>query len=107
VRNALGLEHLRFTGDPGKPVRSVAVLGGAGGSEAGKAPADIDVFVTGDVKYHDALSALERGLAVVDAGHAGTERGIVDVIASYLRAAFPGLPVAVNHEPEVFNTVTA
>lgn len=107
VRNALGLEQLRFAGAPGNPVRSVAVLGGAGGSEAGKVPADIDVFVTGDVKYHDALSALERGLAVVDAGHAGTERGIVEVIASYLRAAFPGLPVAVYREPEVFHTVTA
>jgi ribonuclease HI len=40
--------------------------------------------VTGDVKHHDALNALARGIALVDAGHHGTEKVIVPAMAQYL-----------------------
>ncbi len=30
--------------------------------------------MTGDVSHHRAREALDRGLAVIDAGHAGSER---------------------------------
>ncbi len=62
----------------------------------------MDVFVTGDVKYHEAVDANERGLAVVDAGHRGTEQLIVPAIAEVLRGAFPELKVSTYAEPEVF-----
>ena len=32
-----------------------------------------DVYITGDVKYHDMQLAKELGITVVDAGHYGTE----------------------------------
>ena len=38
-----------------------------------KAENGADVYVTGDVKYHDARHADDIGLCVVDAGHYGTE----------------------------------
>lgn len=46
--------------------------------------AGADVYVTGDVKHHDALNALGQGIAVVDAGHHATEKGIVPAMAAYL-----------------------
>ena len=107
VRAHLDLSHVRFVGDPNRTVRNVAVLGGGGGGYTGQMPKDIDVYVTGDVKYHDALTALEHGVAVVDAGHVGTERGIAHVLAAFLREHFPNLMVTAVHEPEVFRAVTS
>lgn len=105
VRRALQLSHVRMTGPAGKMVRRVAVLGGSGGGEAGGLPPGIDAYVTGDVRYHDAIDAGGRNLVVIDAGHAGTERLIVPVIADYLRTRFPDLNVAEFQEPECFRVL--
>jgi dinuclear metal center YbgI/SA1388 family protein len=79
----------------GRPVRRVAVLGGSGGDQIGRVPPGVDAYVTGDVKYHDALSAQSRGLLVVDAGHHATEVPVLPEIARRLAAALGGLPVTV------------
>jgi len=57
-----------------RTVERVAVCGGSGASliEAAGA-AGADVFVTGDVRYHDAQRAIASGLVVIDAGHDATE----------------------------------
>ena len=53
----------------------VAVLPGSGGSFVGAAAAaGADVLVSGDFSHHDTRRALDLGLAIVDAGHAPTER---------------------------------
>ncbi|MCE9590392.1 MAG: Nif3-like dinuclear metal center hexameric protein [Planctomycetes bacterium] len=74
VRRRLGVKSL-MTGVPAKPraVRRVGVCVGAGGSMIGEA-GEIDAFVTGEVRHHDALAAVERGVVVVQAGHTQTER---------------------------------
>lgn len=78
----------RFCGDAARTVRRVAVLGGSGMSAAGDAiAAGADVLVTGDVRHHDALDALERGLAVVDAGHHATEVAAMPVFADRVASA--------------------
>ncbi|MFP4502269.1 MAG: Nif3-like dinuclear metal center hexameric protein [Candidatus Hydrogenedentota bacterium] len=106
VRKALGVKHVRFAGQARRKVRTVAMLGGGGGGDAGKIPDDIDVYVTGDVKYHDALAAVERGMAVIDATHEGTERFVAQALSDYLRKACPDLTVRAYQEPEVFRVVT-
>ena len=55
--------------------------------------AGADVYVTGDVRHHDALKALAQGIAVIDAGHHATERIIVPAMAAYLtgKAAAAGV----------------
>lgn len=105
VRKALGVKHVRVTGDLKQRVSRVAAMGGAGGGQIGDVPAGVDVYVTGDVKYHEAQLALDRGLAVIDAGHHGTERGIVPVMSARLRAALPGALVVEYLEPDPFTTV--
>ena len=102
VRKRLGLSHLRYSGKSTASVKNVAIMGGAGGSSAGRVPGDVDVFVTGDVKYHDAVDAMERGLAIIDAGHHGTELPIVNAMSSRLRDALPKLPVTPYLEPDPF-----
>lgn len=106
VCDALKLRHVRMVGAPGRLVKTVGVCGGAGGGEVAKLPADIDVYVTGDLKYHEADCARVRGLALIDAGHVGTERGIANQIARHLRRTVKGLEVRAVLEPELFTAIT-
>ncbi len=103
VRQCLAPASIRavFPGT-GRRVRRVAVLGGSGGDQAARMPLDVDAYVTGDVKYHDALSAQARNLLVVDAGHHGTEIPVLPEIARRLGAALEGLPVTVIGEADPF-----
>lgn len=65
----------RVAGDEETPIVGIAVVPGSGGGFMATARgAGADVLVTGDVSHHRAHDALQRGLAVVDAGHAATER---------------------------------
>lgn len=80
----LDLPGLKFTGDPEKKIKTVAACTGGGG-EFVKDAVGFDLYVTGDVKYHDAQFALESGLAVIDAGHWGTEQIFVPNMAAQLR----------------------
>ncbi len=67
-------------------IRKVAVCGGAGGEfwpEALKA--GCDAYVTGEVRHHDALSAVQAGLTVVEAGHYHTERVMVKALRNGLQ----------------------
>ncbi len=102
VRSGLDIVHVRCAGDPKRKIQHIAVMGGAGGSSAARIPAGVDVFVTGDVKYHEALDAHERGLAVIDAGHHGTEKWIVPAIADYLKKSGTDLKVSRYVEPDPF-----
>jgi len=105
VRQVLGLAHVRVAGKASRRVREVAVLGGAGGGEIEAVPPDVDVYVTGDVNYHQVCAAAARDLAVIDAGHAGTEACIVPAIAAYLRGRFPKLRIETWREPERFRAI--
>lgn len=85
VKTGLGLEHVRIAGDGSRLVKKIAVCGGAGGSLiSAAAEAGADLFVTGDVKYHEAQEASQLGLTVIDAGHFATERPAMDAVAAYL-----------------------
>lgn len=86
VRGCLELDVVRFTGDPGKTVARVALCGGSAMMFLPHAVrAGADVYLTGDVRHHGALDALAQGIALIDAGHYGTERVVVPVLAGYLR----------------------
>jgi dinuclear metal center YbgI/SA1388 family protein len=66
---------VRTAGKPDSLVRTVAVVPGSGGGFiSAAASAGADVLITGDVGHHQAVAALDRGIAVIDAGHAPTER---------------------------------
>ena len=87
VRERLGVSHVRLVRAADRPVRRVAVCGGAGAEFIGTAVRrGADVYVTGDVKYHEAQRAVEQGMNIIDAGHFGTEVPVLPVLADLLRA---------------------
>lgn len=91
VKQSLGCDGLRYA-DGGKPVRKVAVGGGAcAGSLMEAVAAGCDTFVTADVRYNQFWDAHDVGMNLIDAGHFQTENPIIPVLAEKLRAAFPDL----------------
>ena len=76
-------------GDAGRPVRRVAVCGGAGADLIRLAlEKGADTLVTGDVKYHEAQQAVFSGLNIVDAGHQPTELPVLEDLADRLSLRF-------------------
>jgi dinuclear metal center YbgI/SA1388 family protein len=79
---------VRLAGDPDTQVQNVALCGGSGASLLPDAlRAGVDAYITGDLKHHQALDAASAGLAVIDAGHHGTEWPFVPLLAAQLSAA--------------------
>ena len=87
IRRKLG-GAARMYGNGEAAVRRVAVLGGAGEDFAEIAVrAGADVYVTGEMAYHKALSAVDCGMCVVEAGHAATEKPSIYMLAGGLQSA--------------------
>lgn len=81
------------------PHAVVALVPGSGGELLHAAiDAGATCFVTGEMKHHEVLAALDRGCSVLLAGHTQTERPYLPVFASRLEAALPGLRVLVSTE---------
>lgn len=86
VKKALDCGFLRVAGYFPDKVQKIAVLGGSGAefiAQAAKAGADL--FITADIKYHQAQEAEDLGILLVDPGHDVTEYPIVGEIARYLQ----------------------
>lgn len=104
VKQLLGANGIRLV-DGGKPVRMVAVGGGACADMMGDALAQgCDTFVTSDVKYHQFLEAKALGLNLVDAGHFPTEDVVCPVLRDWLSKRFPHVSVFISQKhAEVFS----
>lgn len=71
----LSMRQIRVTGNLNTEISKVGMCTGAGSDLMGMAAGQgCQLFVTGDVKYHEAQTALEEGICVIDAGHYGTEK---------------------------------
>ena len=93
VRQRLHADGLRLE-DAGKPVRKVAVGGGACGDMLSQVAAHgCDTFVTADVKYNTFLDARAMGINLIDAGHFSTEDVVCPVLVQWLEEGFPGIQV--------------
>ena len=83
--------------DSGKPVRKVAVGGGACASELMDAyRAGCDTFVTSDVKYNQFWDAKDLEINLIDAGHFYTENPVTACLAEKIASAFPDLEVKIS-----------
>jgi len=70
LREKLGLPTLKVIGKK-EIIRSIALTTGSGASLIDEIEADC--FLTGDIKYHDAMKALSEDLMMVDIGHYESE----------------------------------
>jgi dinuclear metal center YbgI/SA1388 family protein len=93
---------IKVAGPLRKTVRRVAAVGGSGSEYAGAArEAGADLFVTADVRYHQALEAAWGGMAVADIGHGSGEKWILPEFRRVIARRFGGkITVRVHMEDE-------
>jgi len=78
-----------------QPISKVGLCAGSGGDYLQQMIEEgCQVFITGDVKYHLALSAKEAGITLIDPGHFGTEKFFAPDFAKQL-SAFAGSKVEI------------
>lgn len=94
VRDALGCRSIRSVGNPEEIVKTAALCSGSGGEGIYAAyHAGADVYVTADVKHHEAQLAFELGMNLIDAGHFETENIICSFMTEFLESRFEDLGV--------------
>ena len=99
VKDKLDVERLTVFGNVDKKVDIIAVCGGSGSSFIDDAVnKKADVFITGDIKYHDAQEAVDHGLLVIDPGHFYTERVVLKKLEEILVSKWPSLQVDVYNK---------
>ena len=93
VKAVFGLKLIRHTPLRNRPIKKVALCGGAGSfliSSALRAGADI--YISGDIKYHEFFDANDQ-IVVADIGHYESEQFTIDLLQEILEQKFPTFAV--------------
>lgn len=86
IRCLLASPGIKVWGKPDQKVEKVALLGGSGGDYLENAlNSGADLYLTGEVRYHDGQKALSAGMALVEVGHDCSERPVLPVLAEFLQ----------------------
>ncbi len=94
VKRMCRADVFQFVGDPQRPVSRVAIACGAAGEYLNDAiRAKADAFVTGEVRFHDCLTAEAAAIGLVLPGHYASERPGVEDLAERLKRDFPDAEV--------------
>ncbi|TMI85156.1 MAG: Nif3-like dinuclear metal center hexameric protein, partial [Bacteroidetes bacterium] len=93
LRERFNLQIIRHTALLNKPVKRVALCGGAGSFLVLKAlSAGADIYITGDMKYHEFFDANGR-MVIADIGHFESEQFTIDLLAEILEQKFRNFAV--------------
>ena len=83
---------VRAYGAEDAQVKKLGCCSGAGGGFFAEAKAlGADCFITGEIKHHIALEAMDQGVCVIEAGHFETENPACEVMANALQNACDAL----------------
>jgi dinuclear metal center YbgI/SA1388 family protein len=102
LKEKLDLPTLKVIGKK-ETITSIAMTTGAGASLIDEV--DADCFLTGDIKYHDAMKALSEKLMMVEIGHYESERFFAEILLEELKV-LPILAIIANSKnPFHFETL--
>jgi len=102
VKDKLSLSSVRVVGELDKKIKKIAIVNGGGGSFLSKLDKiGIDLFITGDIKYHEALDAREKGISIFDMGHYESEYFFTDIVERYC----DDLKISVYNDKPVFKNL--
>lgn len=107
LKNSFKTGVIKHTPLTGKPIKKIALCGGAGSFLTGAAiAAGADIFITADLKYHEFFDA-DQKLVLADIGHFESEQFTIDLLFDILRENFPTFAVlktGVNTNPVCYFT---
>lgn len=102
VKKLFGVGCIKHSHFCGRKIKTVALCGGSGAFLLPKAVSSgADVFITGDVKYHDYFGYV-NDILIADIGHYESEQYTKEIFYSIIRDEFPALKVlmtGVNTNP--------
>ncbi len=82
ISSKLGLKYLKYV-KCNERVKKVALVTGSGMSMISEIKADC--FITGDIKYHDAMEAKARGISLIDIRHYESEEHFSPLLEGLIR----------------------
>jgi dinuclear metal center YbgI/SA1388 family protein len=82
VRAKIGLDYTK-TIQSHEHIKTATLCTGSGASMIPMVTSDC--YLTGDMKYHDALAAKENGLSIIDIGHYESERYFAEILSKELK----------------------
>jgi dinuclear metal center YbgI/SA1388 family protein len=96
IKDRTGLEHLLLASgqgaSPRRKIRTAACCCGSCGSSFRKAvAAGAQLYLTGEMRHHDALAAAAAGMHAVCLGHSNSERMVLGRLVDRLAGALPEL----------------
>jgi dinuclear metal center YbgI/SA1388 family protein len=90
AKRVLSASSVQIVGVLSQSVRKIAVACGAAGEYLSDSiRLNADVFVTGELRFHDALMARDAGIGIILPGHYATERPAVEDLAAKLTSDWP------------------
>jgi dinuclear metal center YbgI/SA1388 family protein len=92
IKRGLEIQHLLVAGPEDGAVRHVAACAGACGELVDDAiGCKAELYLTGEMRHHDAIKAAAAGMTVVCALHSNSERAALKRVKQRLEEALPGL----------------
>lgn len=93
VKKAFEVEAMRYSGNLDKKVSRIAMCGGAGVEFMGQAMSmGADVYITGDMKYHD-FQGNENRIILADIGHYESEHYTKEIFYDIIQKKNPNFAV--------------
>ena len=89
IKSVLNIDKLKVRGNLNQKIKKIAICSGSGADFINNANSQgADLYITGDVKFHEAQLAEELDLNLIDAGHFETEVIFKELVFDYLKNKF-------------------
>jgi hypothetical protein len=97
IKRALGLNHLLIAGPTEGSITRAACCAGACGDMLDDAlRAKAELYLTGEMRHHDAVKAVRAGMTVVCTLHSNSERAVLSRLKEQLAKELPELGVVLS-----------
>ena len=97
LKDKLNIDHARYVWPKDLLINKIAVVTGNGSEFFQLAKSKgCDILITGDLKYHQAMDALDMGMALLDFGHYGTEHIFSKSVYNYINSISGDIEVLIS-----------
>lgn len=102
IKEKMKIKNVRIiSSDIETNIKKIALINGSGMSYWRKVKSlGAELFITGDINYHDALDAKEAGLNLIDIGHFESENYFSELLKEKLREM--GLEISIFNDGPIF-----
>lgn len=103
IKNVYNLDFVRAVYKEDKMVKKIGLVNGSGASYIKTmARAGVELFITADVKYHEAMDLLDTNMAIVDIGHFEVEHYFAELL---MRDIVESVEKIIFHEGAIFKVL--